>query len=64
MTWSVAETIGALSALVALAPGDLIFTGTPENVAAVVPGDLLEGSVEGVGTVVTRIAQQPPERPA
>jgi fumarylpyruvate hydrolase len=64
MIWSVAETVAALSSLVALAPGDLIFTGTPENVAAVVPGDLLEGSVEGVGTVVTRIAPRPSERAA
>ena len=39
----------------ALQPGDLIFTGTPEGVAAVQRGDLLEGVVAGVGTVRTRI---------
>ena len=55
LIWSVAETIAFLSRLVALAPGDLIFTGTPEGVAAVVRGDVLEGMVEGVGTVRTRI---------
>jgi fumarylpyruvate hydrolase len=55
MIWSVPETIAYLSGLVSLAPGDLIFTGTPENVAAVERGDLLEGVVEGVGTVKTRI---------
>ena len=55
LIWSVAETISYLSKLVALAPGDLIFTGTPEGVAAVQKGDLLEGVVEGVGTVRTRI---------
>ena len=55
LIWSVAETIAFLSRLVALAPGDLIFTGTPEGVAAVVKGDLLEGVVEGVGTVTARI---------
>ncbi len=55
LIWSVAETIAYLSRLVALAPGDLIFTGTPEGVAAVVKGDLLEGVVEGVGTVTARI---------
>ncbi len=55
LIWSVAETIAFLSRLVALAPGDLIFTGTPEGVAAVVTGDLLEGVVEGVGTVTARI---------
>ncbi len=56
MIWSVPETIAYLSGLVRLAPGDLIFTGTPEGVAAVQRGDLLEGVVEGVGTVRTRIA--------
>jgi fumarylpyruvate hydrolase len=55
MIWSVAETVAYLSGLVRLAPGDLIFTGTPEGVAAVGHGDLLEGVVEGVGSVRTRI---------
>ena len=55
MVWSLPEIIAALSRLVALAPGDLVFTGTPEGVAAVVRGDVLEGSIEGVGTVRTRI---------
>ncbi len=55
LIWSVAETIAYLSRLVTLAPGDLIFTGTPEGVAAVERGDVLEGVVEGVGTVTTKI---------
>lgn len=55
MIWSVPETIAFLSRLVRLAPGDLIFTGTPEGVAAVQRGDLLEGTVEGVGGVRVRI---------
>ena len=55
MIWSVAETIAFLSRLVTLAPGDLIFTGTPEGVGAVTRGDVLEGTIEGVGTVRTRI---------
>jgi fumarylpyruvate hydrolase len=55
MIWSVPETIAYLSSLVRLAPGDLIFTGTPEGVAAVQRGDALEGIVEGVGTVKTTI---------
>ena len=55
LIWSVAETIAYLSRLVRLEAGDLIFTGTPEGVAACVRGDLLEGMVEGVGTVRTRI---------
>ena len=55
LIWSVPETIAALSRLVRLAPGDLIFTGTPEGVAAVARGDVLEGTIEGVGPVRTRI---------
>ncbi len=55
MIWNIPETIAYLSRLVRLAPGDLIYTGTPENVAAVQRGDLLEGVVEGVGTIRTRI---------
>ena len=55
LIWSVAEVIANLSELVRLEPGDLIMTGTPEGVAAVVRGDVLEGFVEGVGTVRTKI---------
>jgi fumarylpyruvate hydrolase len=55
LIWSVAETIAYLSRMVRLAPGDLIYTGTPEGVAAVRRGDLLEGVVQGVGTVTTKI---------
>ncbi|MFC7475412.1 fumarylacetoacetate hydrolase family protein [Dankookia sp. GCM10030260] len=55
LIWSVPEVISNLSHLVRLAPGDLIMTGTPEGVAAVQRGDVLEGIVEGVGSVRTRI---------
>ena len=55
LIWSVAEVIANLSELVELAPGDLIMTGTPEGVAAVSKGDVLEGFVEGVGEVRTKI---------
>lgn len=48
MIWNVAEIIAQLSAAWTLAPGDLVFTGTPEGVAAVVPGDLLEARIEGL----------------
>jgi len=51
LIWSVPETISYLSGLVALAAGDLIYSGTPEGVAAVVRGDTLAGTVDGVGTV-------------
>ncbi len=56
LIWSIAETISYLSGLVTLEAGDLIFTGTPEGVAACVKGDVLEGFVEGIGTVKTTIA--------
>ena len=55
LIWSVPEVIANLSELVELAPGDLIMTGTPEGVAAVVKGDVLAGFVEGVGEVKTKI---------
>lgn len=49
--WNVPETIAYLSRLVELQPGDLIMTGTPEGVAAIVSGDVLVGTIEGVGEV-------------
>ncbi|RFB79028.1 fumarylacetoacetate hydrolase family protein [Methylovirgula sp. 4M-Z18] len=55
MIWSVPETIAYLSRLVVLAPGDLIFSGTPDGVAAVAKGDVLAGQIAGIGTVRTRI---------
>jgi fumarylpyruvate hydrolase len=55
MIWSIPETIAYLSKLVRLEAGDLIMTGTPEGVAAVVKGDVLEGMVAGVGTVKTKL---------
>jgi fumarylpyruvate hydrolase len=53
--WSVPEIIAALSRLVRIEPGDLIFTGTPDGVGALVKGDVLQGEIAGVGAVVTRI---------
>ena len=48
LIWNVAETIEHLSAAWTLEPGDLIYTGTPEGVAAVVRGDTLHGHVDGL----------------
>jgi fumarylpyruvate hydrolase len=56
LIWNVNETIEHLSRYFELVPGDLIFTGTPEGVAAVVAGDSLEGGVDGVGTLRVKIA--------
>lgn len=55
MIWNIPETIAYLSSLIELAPGDLIMTGTPEGVAAVKRGDLMEGTIAGVGTVRVKI---------
>jgi fumarylpyruvate hydrolase len=49
MSWKVAEVIANLSRFVALAPGDLIFTGTPAGVSTVERGDVLEGGVDALG---------------
>jgi fumarylpyruvate hydrolase len=54
--WNVSETIAFLSRLVTLKAGDLIMTGTPAGVSAVRRRDVLEGQIEGVGTVATVIA--------
>lgn len=53
--WSVAESIAYLSGFVTLKAGDIIMTGTPAGVSAVQRGDVLEGSIEGVGSVKTTI---------
>lgn len=51
LIWSVPETISFLSDYYTLCPGDLIFTGTPAGVAAVVAGDRLVGRIDGLGTL-------------
>ncbi len=55
LIWNVAETIEHLSAAWELQPGDLIYTGTPEGVAAVVSGDTLVGHVSGLGELKLQI---------
>jgi fumarylpyruvate hydrolase len=56
LIWNVSETIEQLSAAWTLQPGDLIFTGTPEGVGAVVRGDTLVGGVQGLQTIQVLIA--------
>jgi glutathione S-transferase len=51
LIWNVNETIEHLSAAWTLQPGDLIFTGTPAGVGAVVRGDVMEGHIAGLGTL-------------
>jgi fumarylpyruvate hydrolase len=56
LIWNIGETIEHLSAAWELQPGDLIYSGTPEGVAAVVAGDTLVGGVTGVGELRVKIA--------
>jgi fumarylpyruvate hydrolase len=56
LIWSVAETIAYLSGYVTLAPGDLIYSGTPAGVGAVKRGDKLVGHVDGLTDLTIAIA--------
>ena len=56
LIWSVSEIIEHLSQLFELKPGDLIFSGTPAGVGAVHTGDLIEGSIAGLGTISVRVS--------
>ena len=55
LIWSVPEIIADLSKLYALEPGDLVYTGTPDGVGPVRPGDRISGSVAGVGDIALTI---------
>jgi len=55
LIWNIREIIADLSLFYHLQPGDLIFTGTPEGVGALQPGDRIEGSVAGVGEITLTI---------
>jgi len=55
LIWNIAETIEHLSAAWELQAGDLIFTGTPEGVAAVVSGDTMVGAVAGLGELKVKV---------
>ena len=55
LIWNIGETIEHLSAAWDLQAGDLIYSGTPEGVAAVVTGDVLEGGVDGLEPLRIRI---------
>jgi len=60
MIWDVEETIGQLSRFFELCPGDLIFTGTPAGVGPLVPGDLIDSGIDGIGTIRARITDREP----
>lgn len=55
LIWNVSETIAQLSSAWTLQVGDLIYTGTPAGVGAVVVGDLLEGSITGLSPIALKV---------
>ena len=57
LIWNIPELLVDLSQFYHLQPGDLIYTGTPEGVGAVRPGDQITGQIAGVGDVSLRIGQ-------
>ncbi len=57
LIWSVPEIVANLSEYYHLQPGDLIYTGTPEGVGPVQPGDQLHGHIDGVGEITLTIGQ-------
>lgn len=60
MIWSPAAIVAKLSALWRLAPGDLIFTGTPEGVSAIPRGARIEASIDGVGALDFTMSEMQP----
>ncbi|MTV35975.1 fumarylacetoacetate hydrolase family protein [Duganella radicis] len=57
LIWSVAESIAYLSRYETLEAGDIIMTGTPEGVNAVVAGDEMRGAIAGLGEIVVRVGK-------
>lgn len=55
MIWTAPEIVSQLSNYYRLEPGDLIFSGTPQGVGPVEPGDLIRGQIQGVGSVELKI---------
>jgi fumarylpyruvate hydrolase len=55
LIWNIPELIADLSKFYHLQPGDLIFTGTPEGVGALQPGDRIDGRIEGVGSIALTV---------
>ena len=55
LIWSVNEHVAILSRSMTLAPGDIIMTGTPAGVGAIVPGDTVTGAVDGLAEIAITI---------
>jgi fumarylpyruvate hydrolase len=61
LIWNVPEIVANLSLLYRLMPGDLIYTGTPDGVGPVVPGDVIEARIEGLGVFRAQVGEPLPE---
>ena len=59
LLFSVAQLVHALSCAITLLPGDIIITGTPAGVGPVVPGDVVEIEVEGIGILRNKVIAEP-----
>lgn len=57
LIWSVPEIVSILSRAVRLLPGDLVYTGTPAGVGALVPGDVCVIEIDGLGKLTTTIGE-------
>jgi fumarylpyruvate hydrolase len=57
LIWGVPEIVSHLSGYYHLGPGDIIFTGTPEGVGPVTPGDEISGGIDGLAEVLLRIGE-------
>jgi len=55
MVWSVAEQVAYLSSYFELAPGDVIFSGTPEGVGPVARGQTMVAAIDGLGEIRLRV---------
>lgn len=58
MLFNPVEIVKYISSKMTLEEGDLIFTGTPEGVGKVIPGDILKGGIEGIGEIETKIISE------
>jgi fumarylpyruvate hydrolase len=56
LIWNVPEIVAIISRSMALAPGDLIMTGTPAGVGPIVAGDKVTGGIDGLGEIAITIA--------
>jgi 2-keto-4-pentenoate hydratase/2-oxohepta-3-ene-1,7-dioic acid hydratase in catechol pathway len=58
MVFSIPQLIAFISSVMTFEPGDLIYTGTPAGVGALLPGDSVEVEIEGLGKLVNKVAAQ------